>query len=848
MPELNMEKCYHLPAQLLEPLEISSLPEDWLSLLIAQIQPDVTNQKHLLDYYTRQIAPTYTHYLELTKNLQIIFIYASSTNANPLIVTQMPKEPDELHCTAGFHNRVQYVLQLLHSPLTFDELTALYRKDIVDRAARKFTHDIHTHNLYFVIARNTGFGVLSINEQDAYLYTDHEEIIYDNILLSFKSEYTFFKILTDCYQRIKSKAEDFGYLGNKSDSGGYTYDEYNKICDFMRRIFPSLNLTNCLVLTSESVVIDINWFYIKQLLLHELIKKEYFILSPKETSVLFDCDTSLSKVQEEEDSKEAILHQIKIFINSFLIRNVTDNESFHLYQEMFSYIKYFFEIDDPEIYNNIDYLSLSTHVKTKYQIDFLLKNSPPESHLEIISTLNQDAIELYILNIYDLTNLIVDSSDAIGVSIINKFSRATLLSFINNYTDFMYFINTTLNSKNKKYFSDVLVSELVAARINNLEDLKYIINQRCSDSTIEKILILLGSKRLKLIITDYDSLISLIKRPSALRAFLYLINPINLKNYITDSYALYNLLIKTPAEQHKSIISYVNLNEIPIKLKNYPDLAFVLENYPHDSCMELIRSLDCPTLKILLDNHKNIITLLSSKIIHDNFKKIILQKLFTINPLDIISNITDLTRILNDQLIDSDWKLFLLRLIPGTDLIKLITNYRDITTILSLFFINDECKQYLFNLIKPELHKVITTTDQLKNILNDHRITLYHKIAIIDSLTYNLTSYIINTFADLLSLFATFFMEDQCKIKILELLECTKLSVLIRSQPLHQLQALRECLFNDEQKIIFDTICSRSIRTTTLLVKRPREVETGSPETHDTDVVQTASYTKLRIG
>ncbi len=848
MPELNTHKCYSIPARLLEPLEISSLPENWLSLLIAQIQPDVTNQKHLLDYYTRQISPTYTHYLELTKNLQIIFIYANTASANPLILTQMPKETDELHCTAGFHNRVQYVLQLLHSPISFDELTALYRKDIVDRAARSLTDDIHTHNLYFIIARNTGFGVLSINEQDAYLYTDNEEIIYNHILRYFESEYTFFKILTDCYHRIKSKAEDFGYLGSKSDSGGYTYDEYNKICDFMKQIFPSLNLTNCLVLTSESVVIDINWFYIKQLLLHELIKKEYFILSPKETSVLFDCETALSKLHAEDSSKELRLHQINVYINSFLINAVVDNNIFSLYQEIFSYIKYFFEVSDREIYNNIDYLSLATQVKTKYQIDFLLKYSSPESHLEIINTLNQDAIELYILNIYDLTTLIVDSSDTIGVSIINKFSKATLLSFINNYSDFMYFINTTLSSKNKKYFSDVLVSELVAARINNLEDLKYIINQRCSDSTIEKILILLGSKRLQIIITDYDSLIILTKRPSLLRVFLYIIDPINLKYYLADSHALYNLLIKIPVEQHKSIISYVNINETPIKLKSYPDLSFVLENYPHDRCIELISSLDCATLKILLDHHKKILTLLSSKTIHDNHKKIILQKLFTINPLDIISNIIDLTRLLDDQIIHSDWKLFLLRLIPGADLIKLITNHRDVTTILTLFFINDECKQYLFNLIQPDLHKFITTTDQLKYILNDHRITLYHKIAIIDSVTENLTSYIVNTFADLLSLFATFFVEDQCKIKILELLAGTKLSALISSQPLHQIQTLRECFYSDDQKIIFDSICSTFIKTSTLLVKRPRAENTSSPEDTRTDAAQTISYAKLRIG
>ncbi len=287
MPTFIRENCFKLPTRPAS-IVVGDLPEDWLRRLINQLVEE-TRRDRVYDYYDAQIgtSSTYANKARLIEILTSVYHLVVNTETavsrKEQILFSLPREDGELHCTPGFHNRLEqvYLLIISPSPTSLDELTAQLRHDIVDKAARTRTSDIHAINDYFREAHL--YGVLEINANDPHRGYIDRNIMQQDLGIAFKSDYTFFKIVNYGINRIRGELEKFGYTGSRTTDRAYEGETINPVMDYLHLFFKEIEAGDIFLMDeSYSYTLDINWAFITKCFIEELIKANYFALSPSE--------------------------------------------------------------------------------------------------------------------------------------------------------------------------------------------------------------------------------------------------------------------------------------------------------------------------------------------------------------------------------------------------------------------------------------------------------------------------------------------------------------------------------------------------------------------------------------
>lgn len=305
MPTLNPDKCYQYidssPSSNTRGLTEDELPDNWLKILIEKVATIFTDQATLHDQIEKHINgySKYKDWRYLKKSLHILYRFVNtidfSNNANQIIKTTilegLATGVDE--CIQGYHDRIERLLIGLDYPYSFAGLISEYRYQIVDKEAMKFstmllkfTDDVHAHNYFFNVALQCGYGVRTINVNDPYNSGVSSEKVQTILKNSFDKHYTFFGILNYTKQSLKSRLAFYGYQG--CQSSGYTGEIIGNICDLFKRFFNDLSLELLFVNDNKGSIVDVNWRFIEELLIENLVHSDYFYFNSQDRESLFD--------------------------------------------------------------------------------------------------------------------------------------------------------------------------------------------------------------------------------------------------------------------------------------------------------------------------------------------------------------------------------------------------------------------------------------------------------------------------------------------------------------------------------------------------------------------------------
>lgn len=126
-------------------------------------------------------------YHRLQGNLDSELDKLSSDNRQALI----SKLIEEIHhCSQGFHNRVNIIVDSFHKPRNLAELLYTVRKELVEEVASTLTHEVHAWNRISVIAASDGLGIKANFPEDTYVGALSETLIRRKLQEIFYKKFT----------------------------------------------------------------------------------------------------------------------------------------------------------------------------------------------------------------------------------------------------------------------------------------------------------------------------------------------------------------------------------------------------------------------------------------------------------------------------------------------------------------------------------------------------------------------------------------------------------------------------------------------------------------------------------
>jgi hypothetical protein len=192
-------------------------------------------------------------------------------------------------CTPGFHNRVNTILESFNQPQNFSELLYLVRKHLVEKATLSLRdNDVHTANRVTVIANTDGLGIKPNFAEDIYPGYVSDQAIRLALQCEFKNNYTLFNLSTLLADTLRGLLIEVGYSGVKEEAESYTIgspdSEVDKFTVLIKKYltstdFQNFNWINFFIIDEEtSLILDINWEFIKQCFFKQLLKENYFAI------------------------------------------------------------------------------------------------------------------------------------------------------------------------------------------------------------------------------------------------------------------------------------------------------------------------------------------------------------------------------------------------------------------------------------------------------------------------------------------------------------------------------------------------------------------------------------------
>lgn len=368
-PSLAIEKVFsYAPSPAIELDEKTKpLPSDWLTALSKmcfgdrQTQTAPPNNPFFLNPFKKHIDrdPPLTPYeseAALKKQLAIIYhrltgdldatLGKLSASERRSILSKLTEEIGA--CTAGFHNRVNYIVTAMQLPSSLIQLLCKVRLSLVLNTAATLTSEVHASNRVTSVAQAIGLGVSANLGSDPYVGNLDKNTIIEALKEKFESEYTPFNLPIFLSEELRGVLDNFGYIGRKE---GKTDED--KGYDIGDAIAFALLIQSCLVNpesnknTTEkqnnawytqyfiieefydevkdvfkTYIKDINWPKINRLFLASLEREAYFTSPPipeqlwefsyyRSEEETLDAAKKLFAASKTPKEKEAVFQQIK---------------------------------------------------------------------------------------------------------------------------------------------------------------------------------------------------------------------------------------------------------------------------------------------------------------------------------------------------------------------------------------------------------------------------------------------------------------------------------------------------------------------------------------------------------
>ncbi|MFZ0219702.1 MAG: hypothetical protein WAL30_05815, partial [Candidatus Aquirickettsiella sp.] len=247
----NLVFAYQPPPE----INIAKLPvlaDDWLENLqkiICQSERKLPNNifhKHLSDasyYRAKKILSNQLQliYHRLQGNLDTELGKLSEDNRQALI-NKLTEEI--IHCTEGFHNRVNIIVDSFHKPRNLAELLCTVRKDLIEEVADALTDEVHAWNRISVIAASDGLGVKANFPDDHYSGALSETTIRRALQQIFYKKFTPFNLpslLITAFMEFIPELEI-----EKNNKDGLSMGMREKITRLIKRFLPAYinNISN----------------------------------------------------------------------------------------------------------------------------------------------------------------------------------------------------------------------------------------------------------------------------------------------------------------------------------------------------------------------------------------------------------------------------------------------------------------------------------------------------------------------------------------------------------------------------------------------------------------------------
>ncbi len=239
MPIYNEEKLYQQPP--IKPGMEDALAKwsaDWLEKLTILTQSHLESPQQKSTFVVRLNIhvgenATYEMKQQVLDSLKVIYLKMISSSSDTQASIAYKLYERALHCTSGFHDGVNSLVDSFEQPKSIDDLLYRIRHEIVSRTANQSTQDVHTNTRFFTLAEQK-YGVKPVNSQDVYVGSLTNEAIEKKLKTAFQRDYRLFSILSAIKDQIGSELLNLGYI----DSNSLKEAEIFKRCqDFLEILF-----------------------------------------------------------------------------------------------------------------------------------------------------------------------------------------------------------------------------------------------------------------------------------------------------------------------------------------------------------------------------------------------------------------------------------------------------------------------------------------------------------------------------------------------------------------------------------------------------------------------------------
>ncbi len=160
---------------------------------------------------------------------------ALSENKRLDIINKLSEEI--IHCSEGFHNRINIIVDSFLKPRNLAELLYMVRRELVKETASTLTNEVHAWNRVSVIAANDGLGVKVNFPDDTYSGALAETSIRRALQHTFQNKFTPFNLpclLTAAFRKFIPELE-----GEKNAEHGICLQTQDKIKTLLKLFLPN---------------------------------------------------------------------------------------------------------------------------------------------------------------------------------------------------------------------------------------------------------------------------------------------------------------------------------------------------------------------------------------------------------------------------------------------------------------------------------------------------------------------------------------------------------------------------------------------------------------------------------
>lgn len=244
-PAFNKDLVFaYQPPPEIDAAKLPILIENWLEDLQEIIcEADSRLPKNIFDKLFRKTSEY--RIKPLLKQLELIYhrlqgnldaeLGKLSRGKRQAIISKLTEEI--IHCSEGFHNRVNIIVDSFLKPRNLAELLYTVRKELVEEVAATLTNEVHAWNRVSVIAANDGLGVKANFPDDPYSGALSATSIRRALQQTFYKKFTPFHLpclLTTAFKEFIPELES-----EKNNEHGICLQTQKKITTLIRRFLPN---------------------------------------------------------------------------------------------------------------------------------------------------------------------------------------------------------------------------------------------------------------------------------------------------------------------------------------------------------------------------------------------------------------------------------------------------------------------------------------------------------------------------------------------------------------------------------------------------------------------------------